>query len=142
MNTISKYNSYFKSDLANVKSKLKEIIDFLSYATPHMLEDTKTEFKLIYSELLCNAVLHGNKSNKNKSVYIDIEIKDNLVYSTIKDEGEGFNYRDFIKTVLNRKDVSLMESGRGVWIVYSLSDTVSFNVLGNEIKFVKRCCDE
>lgn len=141
MNTVNRYNSCFKSDLVNVKSKLKEILDFLSYSLP-MHDDIKREFRLLYSELLCNAVLHGNKGNNNKTVYVDIEIKEGFAYSTIKDEGDGFNYRDFIKSILNRKDVSLMESGRGIWLVYALSDTVSFNVLGNEIKFVKRCSHE
>lgn len=141
MNTINRYNSCFKSDLINVKTKLKEILDFLSCSVS-MHDDIRREFRLLYSELLCNAVLHGNKNNTSKVVYVDIEIKEGFAYSTIKDEGEGFDYRDFIKSVLNHKDVSLMESGRGIWLVYALSDTVSFNVLGNEIKFVKRCTDE
>jgi serine/threonine-protein kinase RsbW len=126
----------FYSQISSVKNILNDITKFLADSIDMLSIENKSELKLIFSELLCNAVIHGNKNDPTKLVTIYIEVMSNSVYSIIKDEGEGFDYLELLS---RHKDKSLLnECGRGLWLVYSLSDSLAFNVTGNEIKFYKR----
>ena len=134
----NKFNFSFNSELNTVKTALKDINGFLSKSFPYISPDLETELKLIFSELLCNAVIHGNKCDKSKSVNVYIEIIGNNIYSIIKDEGIGFDYYGLLNKFEDGKSSMFSESGRGIWLVYSLSDSLAFNIKGNEIKFLKK----
>jgi len=130
------YRNAFFGDLKIVKDVLKEINIFISSAFPNMSCDILNEIRLIFSELLCNAVIHGNKKDCAKKVFVSITISDGYIYGTVTDEGNGFDYINLLNVA---KDGNLVdENGRGIWLVYALSDTLSFNGAGNEIRFVKK----
>src|SRR6476620_8137687 len=45
------------------------------------------------SEATVNAIIHGNKENPEKKVYINLEVvEDKRLIFTISDEGEGFDF--------------------------------------------------
>lgn len=140
MDTIgnNKYTACFHSRLPEVKDKLGEITSFLLKSIPSITKENSNELKLIFSELLCNAVIHGNKLDERKSVSVYIEIENNNISSIVKDEGSGFDYTNLINSITKEDDALYCESGRGIWLVYALSDTLSFNIKGNEIKFIKK----
>lgn len=135
-----KYKSFsktFSSELYNVKYAVIEIMDFFIHVMPDLSDDDLYDLKLVFSELLINAVIHGNQNDNSKLVKFDIFIlEDGTVSARIIDEGLGF---DYIK-LLNKNNTccSMDENGRGICLVYSLTDQVFFNTLGNEIKFTKK----
>ncbi len=132
-----KFRKTFQSELNKVKPVINDISFFLSNTIPDMSLENKTEFRLIFSELLCNAVIHGNKNDKDKSVDVYIEINDDYVYAIVSDQGPGFDYINCMNNF--ETEASLFkESGRGMKLVCSLSDTISFNPQGNTIKFQKK----
>lgn len=68
------------------------------------------------SELIKNAVKHGNKNDKNKKVKVWYEFDENSAHLIIEDEGEGFTdlekWNDFNKKrneCFKNKDFSEME---------------------------------
>ncbi|MGL4387920.1 MAG: ATP-binding SpoIIE family protein phosphatase, partial [Brevinema sp.] len=82
-------------------------------------------------EALLNAVVHGNKYNTQKRVYIDYRISNNFIAIRIKDEGNGFVSQD-IDNPLNPENL-LKDFGRGITMVKHLAHKVKFNHKGNEI---------
>jgi len=125
-----------QSELGQVKTAVQRIMVFLDSSAPRMSPDDKTDLKLVFSELLINAVIHGNNSDSHKHVHLTAEIKNETLYSSIKDEGPGFDYERLIGG-LDEADI-FDENGRGVQIARSLTDSLGYNRRGNRIYFYKR----
>lgn len=129
------FEACFESEPAKVKDTVKNVINFVKNSMPSISEEDLLELRIILSELLYNAVVHGNNSNVDKFVKLFIEIKDSIVHAVISDEGTGFDYNG----ILNASDYEeYKDHGRGIKIVYSLADIMYFNDKGNEIKIFKR----
>nr|MBN2276258.1 anti-sigma factor antagonist [candidate division Zixibacteria bacterium] len=77
---------------------------------------------LAISEGFTNALIHGNKYNREKSIQISITINKRLVIADIMDEGAGN-----IEILRSRKAPDLFqEGGRGVDLMESLADEIRF----------------
>ena len=126
----------FRSELINVKQVVTKAIFFLRSAVPSLTIEEQSDLKLVLSELLHNAVVHGNKSDTNKNVRLYVEIEDGMVVGWVADEGSGFNYVELLEHI-DDEDL-LNECGRGIRLVYSLTDRVDFSISGNAIRFYKR----
>ena len=77
-------------------------------------------FQIASSEAIVNAIVHGNKQNPDKKVYVDIDTSNEKITLIIKDEGEGFE----VEKLPDPTDESNLfkESGRGIYIIRSLVD--------------------
>ena len=85
------------------------------------------------SEVVINAVVHGNKQNENKKVYLNLEvIEGKRLIFTVADEGEGFDYNNLPDPTSPQNLENL--TGRGVFIVKRLADQCIFNTKGNEVE--------
>ena len=96
-------------------------------------EETYANVLTCLSEAVINAIVHGNKLDESKKVYLNLEVIENkrLIF-TIADEGQGFDYN-------NLPDPTSPEnlenySGRGVYIIKKLADQCIFNSIGNELE--------
>jgi len=85
------------------------------------------------SEATVNAIIHGNKENPEKKVYVNLEVIENkrLIF-TIADEGDGFDFNNLPDPTAPENLESL--SGRGVFIIKRLADQCIFNSRGNELE--------
>ncbi|MCK4662672.1 MAG: ATP-binding protein [Bacteroidales bacterium] len=82
-------------------------------------------------EAVTNCIIHGNKLNAEKAVYIKYEIEDKELIFAIKDEGEGF---DFSKIPDPTKPTNVEKPhGRGVFLMIHLADKLEFNKEGTEV---------
>ena len=79
-----------------------------------------------------NAIAHGNKYDKNKRVWLNMETSDNDVEFTIVDEGVGFDYNNVPDPTLPENLEKL--SGRGVFLMRQLADEVVFEQNGSTIR--------
>ncbi len=133
----NKFELCFPSEIFMVKKIIKEIFTFLNENIPNIREEDKYDLRLIFSELLCNAVIHGNREDSEKKVTLQVEVDDERVYAIISDEGNGF---DPLKLLTSFEADSRLEeeNGRGIKLVYSLTDYLAFSASGNRIKFFKR----
>ncbi|WAM34115.1 ATP-binding protein [Caldicellulosiruptor morganii] len=132
----------FSSDLQLIKTIEKEILSFL-IAEADLTSDELLEFKLIINELLINAVVHGNREDRSKSVRVKVGIVDKkLSYIVVEDEGEGFNleniFREYTPYVEDNRVENLYEFGRGLMIVSSLCERVKQNQKGNKIVALRK----
>jgi serine/threonine-protein kinase RsbW len=133
-----RFSKTFPSEFYTVKSVIQEIMGFLSSHIPTLCSEDYYDLKLIFSELLLNAVIHGNKKDITKFVSFYVEItKPDLVYACIKDEGMGFDYKELLSPCKS-EDRLYLERGRGIQLVYSLADEISFTSSGSQINFCKR----
>ena len=131
------YEKSFFSELGVVKPVISECLEFLKIHFPSLPSGETFEMKLILSELLFNAVIHGNNCDRDKFVTIKLEVVQSSISVIVKDEGEGFNYRTLMQSF--SVDENLFgEHGRGIRLVFKLADNLIFNEAGNEIKFSKR----
>lgn len=83
----------------------------------------RQRLKLIVSELYMNAYLHGNKADASKFIDVAMEIGPEGFVTIVKDEGAGLTKVRFKEMVESIADVESV-SGRGIRIVYKLSDKV------------------
>lgn len=77
------------------------------------------------TELINNAILHGNGGDASKKVMIRLSVNDRTVSVEIIDQGEGFDLTD-IPDPLAEENL-LKEVGRGIFIARSLVDTLQFD---------------
>ncbi|MCX6330687.1 MAG: ATP-binding protein [Bacteroidia bacterium] len=83
-------------------------------------------------EAVNNAIIHGNKSDENKSVYIEFLLKNNIVQITITDQGNGFK-PDKVPDPTKPENIEAI-NGRGVFLMKKLADEIEFNEKGNSVK--------
>lgn len=131
------YELTFFSELSNVKSAIMDILKFINESAPSIASEDLSDLRLVFNELLCNAVIHGNKNDFSKKVNVLIEFEKNTLNAVITDEGTGFDYKSLLKAASCPADTN-DEGGRGIFLVYSLTDLLCFNNKGNQIKFYKK----
>lgn len=101
----------------NINEKLDKIVESLN------LQKQNFELKLIMSEAITNAFIHGNNSNKSKPIVVKWELNDKFVNITVKDSGKKLGDLVINKNV--EEDI-LAESGRGLNIISLYADEVKF----------------
>lgn len=95
-------------------------------------EDLYGNLLIAVTEGVNNAIHHGNKSNPEKNVQIDIEInEENQLVFSIKDEGEGFN-PDALPDPTDPANIE-KPHGRGVFLMQQLSDEIEFEEEGRQV---------
>jgi len=135
------YRGFILNDVNAVCETVRGIISYLENSVG-INSDQSFDVKIILNELLQNAIEHGNLLNCNKRVYMDVCIREKDILSiTIRDQGQGFDVHKILNVENNHIDDDIMElpeCGRGLLIVRSLCDDISFNHRGNCIKVKKR----
>ncbi len=122
------------SELKNVEIFVNEIFTECNISNKYF-----NKVYLCISEAVINSIEHGNKNDKNKKVSISADYKKNKLDIEVKDEGNGFNFEliDDPTKPENRKK----ESGRGIFIIKSLSKQIEYNEKGNSIHFKIECSE-
>lgn len=83
-------------------------------------------------EAVNNAILHGNKGDRNKMVTVNVSADGNVLDITVTDEGEGFEYSN-LPDPTDPKNIENLH-GRGVFLMRRLADAIEYNASGNEVK--------
>lgn len=96
----------------------------------------RLNLRVAVGEALSNAVLYGNREDRDKKVRIAAAVSAEGVRVTVADEGEGFD-PDAIgdPTLPENRDRS---SGRGLFLLRTLMDEVRFNDVGNRVTLILR----
>jgi len=80
-------------------------------------------------EAVNNAITHGNKGNEQKIVDVEIVFENNDIKITVTDEGPGFDPKKIPDPTMPENIEAL--SGRGVFLMTKLADSIEFNETGN-----------
>ena len=92
--------------------------------SPERIEDLKT----VVAEAAINAMQHGNKGRPDATVTIRMNLKDDTIYVTVTDDGEG------IKKIYPKPDIDRIIDnldppiGFGTFLIKQLVDDVDFNI--------------
>lgn len=98
------------------------------------MEDRFRNILIAVSELVMNAIVHGNKGEESKKVRVTVEYDKDIMRIKILDEGGGFDFDKSGKPKL--PDDLMKESGRGLYIVKSLIDEVEFKDTGQGTEII------
>ncbi|MFZ1684725.1 MAG: ATP-binding protein [Candidatus Zixiibacteriota bacterium] len=85
-------------------------------------ESVIADIAISVSELVNNAIIHGNKAIREKPVVVTVTRAGKNISIAVRDQGGGFDPRKIQNPI---EDDNLMkEVGRGIFIVESLMDAV------------------
>ncbi|MCF7878150.1 MAG: ATP-binding protein [Candidatus Omnitrophica bacterium] len=93
------------------------------------------DIKLALNEALINAIKHGNKSDKKKSVFLKITRQKDKLEICIEDQGKGFDYQN-LQLPTDENNLT-KQSGRGVFLIKNFMDELVFFNQGCKLKMVK-----
>ena len=118
------------SDIENLRI-IETMIDTLSKKLG-VSDEVYGKILISTVEAVNNAIVHGNKGDKNKLVKVNVTADGNILDIIVTDEGDGFNYAE----IPDPTDPKYIENlhGRGVFIMRSLADSIEYNESGNEVK--------
>ena len=92
--------------------------------SPARIEDLKT----VVAEAAVNAMQHGNKGRPDARVSIQMNLKDDTIYITVTDDGEGIKKiypKPDIDRIIDNQDPPI---GFGIFLIKQLADDVDFNI--------------
>jgi len=87
-------------------------------------EGKSDNLAIVLTELVNNAILHGNKNQPQKKVTISVSYFDSYVKVSVKDQGNGFDPSG-LKDPRDPENI-WKDSGRGIFLVKKLVDSVEF----------------
>lgn len=117
----------------SIKKVSSEILKCLS---PYRVGEEKlADVKLCTEEAVRNAVVHGNRSDERLNVKVNYWVSNDALHIEVEDEGEGFKPERLPDPT--KEPHILRGSGRGVYLIMRLMDSVEFNEKGNKITMVK-----
>lgn len=88
-------------------------------------EDLKNRILLALSEAATNAIVHGNKEDERKKVFIEIQVAGKFVVINVEDQGKGFDPEDIPNPI---EEENLMNpGGRGIYLMEEFADKVEYD---------------
>lgn len=98
-------------------------------------DDAIRKMKISLTELIVNAILHGNKKDFSKKVIMGHIVDKSKAVISIMDEGSGFNPNIIPDPTLPENLIK--DCGRGLFIVRHYVDSLIFNDKGNRVTIIK-----
>lgn len=98
-------------------------------------EELAYHVNLVLTEAMSNAIRHANKGDPGKQLHVSILIEHGSLTIQVQDEGCGFDTEKFQNPDLG----FLEEHGRGIYIIRSLMDKISYRKVksGHVLEMVK-----
>jgi len=113
--------------IPNSQTHLPEADEFIESNLESLGIDQSTvaDIAISATELINNAILHGNSGDTTKKVKIGLYVEDSKVEVSISDQGAGFDPK-VVPDPLAEENL-LKEVGRGIFIARSLVDGLVFD---------------
>jgi serine/threonine-protein kinase RsbW len=101
-------------------------------------EDDQHQIGMAVRECAVNAVVHGNRYNKNKKVHLEVDRTPQGIVVLIGDEGEGFDVNSIADPLAPEN--LLKQSGRGILLIRAFMDEFDMHPRpggGTEVRLAK-----
>jgi serine/threonine-protein kinase RsbW len=127
---------YRKIKIESELSNLIKVENEIDTATGQLgvSEDNYGKILISTLEAVNNAILHGNKSDPEKYVRIEIAYNSNELKIKVTDEGQGFN-PDKVRDPTLPENIE-EPNGRGVFLMARLADKIKFSKKGNTVTMI------
>lgn len=99
-----------------------------------LTDDVYGNIMIAVVESVNNAILHGNRQDKNKLVKLSAELLENQISFIVKDKGAGFDFND-LPDPTSPENVEKI-GGRGVFLMKHLADEVNFHDNGKTVELI------
>lgn len=109
-----------------------------------MIDEVSDEIKIssdIYGKILIatieavnNSIVHGNKLNPDKKVFIEVFFEKPNLHISITDQGSGFDFSNVPDPTTPENIENI--SGRGVFLMKKLADNLIFNDTGTQVELI------
>lgn len=116
-------------NLAFVEKEIEAIFDEFNVSF-----DLFGNVLIAVTEAVNNAIQYGNRNDVTKQVRVQFQTKNNRLSVTVTDEGQGFDYES-LPDPTAPENLEKME-GRGIYLMKSLSDKLSFFKKGSEVEMI------
>ena len=125
----------FPSQVQAISPFVDQAMDFI--AQSRRKDGSETDIEIALSEALENAIVHGNREDPHKSVYVTCRCSPGGEVSiVVQDEGQGFD-TDTLPDPTAPEN-RLRTSGRGIYLMRTLMDEVRFEKGGAAIHMCKK----
>lgn len=129
---MSKLEISISSEVSNIVKVENFIETFSKYF--HLSDKLFGKISLSVIEAVNNAILWGNQRRPDKIVTLVAEKKGLIFQVTVTDEGEGFDYTIIPDPTL--PDNVTKVTGRGLYLMKTLSDELIFNNNGSSVTMI------
>ena len=93
-------------------------------------DDLYGNIMISVTECINNAIVHGNQSNPDKMVHLQLYMEPGLLRCSIEDEGMGFDFSN-LPDPTEPENIEKI-GGRGIFLMRHLSDEVKFEEGGRK----------
>lgn len=100
--------------------------------TLQIQDDAYGNVLIAVTEAVNNAIVHGNLNNVSKHVLLEVVDYPDKIEIVIADTGAGFDYENLPDPTAPENIEK--ENGRGIFLMKSLSDQVTFGKGGSQVK--------
>ena len=125
--------------MKSIKISIPSLIDNIQ-VIESFIDNAKEEFEInddLYgnimisvTECISNAIVHGNQSNPDKMVHLQLYMEPGLLRCSIEDEGMGFDFSN-LPDPTEPENIEKI-GGRGIFLMRHLSDEVKFEEGGRK----------
>lgn len=133
MAQLAQFDVWIPNDTAEARDVQERIIGLMEQNEWPMRECFGV--RLALEESLVNAIKHGNRMEPDKKVRIACELTTEQITIVIEDQGEGFK----VEEVPDPTDDDNLDKpgGRGIMLIRSFMNAVSYNDRGNQLTMTK-----
>ncbi len=124
----------YRMSMGSNPHNIHRVEDFLGRVN-RMLRLNDENFHVVLlavTEAVNNSIVHGNKRNAKKKVYVTCVVRGKRLIIRVRDEGEGFDPHTLPDPL--QQDNLLRESGRGVFLMKQLMESVEYRRKGTEVE--------
>jgi len=114
------------ASIAEVENLIEQVCADLNVS-----EDVFGNILISVTEGVNNAIMHGNALNLDLNVHFRVLSNDSWICFKIQDQGTGFDYENIPDPTAPEN--LLKENGRGVFLMKSLSDDLTFEQNGTVV---------
>lgn len=93
-------------------------------------DDLYGNIMISVTECISNAIVHGNQSDPDKMVHLQLHMEPGLLSCSIEDEGKGFDFSN-LPDPTEPENIEKL-GGRGIFLMRHLSDEVKFEEGGKK----------
>jgi serine/threonine-protein kinase RsbW len=123
------------SDVEMVSPFINQLMRKINILRP--MDGTEVDIEVALREALLNAVVHGNRKDPSKHIYLRVRCRaDGEFAMVIRDEGAGFEFGSVPDPTAPEQLMST--HGRGIYLMRALMDEVSFEEGGTVVHMRKR----
>jgi len=125
----------FPGDSTSLPAARESVMNFIR---EHGLsESEELDIFVALQEALANAIFHGCRDDAGKTIRCWVEIDATGITIVVQDPGSGFDVRAATKTMEDGNINNKTEHGRGICLMRSLMDQVSYQRGGAEVRLRK-----